>query len=123
MQNFDQIKVFLSMFAMYLPTLAVSLAAVVVILIKWRQASSASLWALLGFGLALALCFVMPAGHTLLQHWVIQSGQQASRVWAFTAFGLIGSVLHAVIYALLLVAIFAGRTKPEATIRPSLHGP
>lgn len=123
MQSVDQLKIFLSMFAMYLPTLAVSLAAVIVILIKWRQASSGSLWALLGFGLALALCFVMPVGHTLLQHWVLRSGEQASRVWAFTAFGIVGSVLHAVIYALLLVAIFAGRSKPNAALPPSSNGP
>jgi hypothetical protein len=34
-------------------------------------------------------------------------------MWAFTAFGIVGSVLHAVIYALLLAAIYAGRPKAD----------
>ena len=89
--------------------------ACVVILAKWRQAPSGALWALLGFGLALILCFVMPFGQTIIQHWVFQNGDRESRMWAFSAFGMIGSMLQAVIYVFLLVAIFAGRPKTEAT--------
>jgi hypothetical protein len=110
----NQLKIFLSLFAISIPTLMVCFVAGVVILAKWRQASSAALWALLGFGLLLVLCFVMPLGQTLLQQWVLESGQRESRMWAFTAFGIAGSVLHAVIYACLLVAIFAGRPKTDA---------
>jgi hypothetical protein len=119
----DQIKIFLSMFAMYLPTLIVCLVAGVVILTRWRQASTGSLWALLGFGLALILCFAMPIGQTVIQHWVFQSGERESRMWAFSTFSIVGSVLHAVIYALLLVAVFAGRSKPDVAIPPSLNRP
>jgi 4-amino-4-deoxy-L-arabinose transferase-like glycosyltransferase len=123
MSNADQVKMFFSMFAVYVPTLVICLVAGVVILAKWRQAGRGAVWALLGFGLALILCFAMPLGHTLLQHWVFQSGDRASRIWAFTAFSVFGSVLHAVVYALLLVAIFAGRSKPEAAIPPAFNGP
>jgi hypothetical protein len=109
----DQLKIFLSMFAMYLPTLIICVVAGVVILTKWRLASNASLWALLGFGLALILCFAMPIGQTLLQNWVFQSGERESRMWAFSTFAILGSLLHAVVYALLLVAVFAGRSKSD----------
>lgn len=34
-------------------------------------------------------------------------------MWAFSAFGMFGSVLQAVIYVFLLVAIFAGRSKTD----------
>ena len=112
----DQIKLFFSIFAMHLPTLMVCLVAGVVILTKWRQGSTGSLWALLGFGLALILCFVMPVGQTLLQHWVLQSGEREGRMWAFGAFSSVGSLLHAVVYALLLVAVFAGRSKPNVAL-------
>lgn len=118
-----QIKQFLSMFVMHLPTLIVCVVAAVVILTKWRQASPGSLWAMLGFGLALILCFAMPVGQTLLQHWALQSGNQESRIWAYGAFSIVCSVLHAVIYALLLVAVFAGRSKPDGATPPTLNRP
>ena len=119
----DLIKLFLSMFAMYLPMVLVCLGAGVVVLIKWRNAPTAALWALLGFGLGLFLCFAMPIGHTLLQQWVFRSGEQASRMWVFSTFSIAGSVLHAVVYVFLLVAIFAGRLKPDSTIPPSFSQP
>jgi len=110
MNNADEIKTVLT-FAVYLPRVIVCLLAVVVILAKWREARGGALWALLGFGLALILCFVMPIGQTMIQHWVFQDGDQASRMWAFSAFGIVGSVLQAVVYIFLLAAIFAGRSK------------
>jgi hypothetical protein len=108
-----QLKLFLSLFAVNVPTLLVCFVAGVVILGRWGQASRASLWAALGFGLVLILCFVMPFAQMMLQHWVFEDGQRANRMWAFTAFGIVGSVLHAVIYALLLAAIYAGRPKAD----------
>ena len=113
MSNTDQIKIFLSMFAMNLPTVIVCLAAGVVLLMNWRQGSTGSVWALLGFGLALMLCVVIPIGQTMLQQWVFQGGQREARMWAFSTFAVVNSVLHAVVYALLLVAVFAGRWKTD----------
>jgi len=115
-----QIQLFLSIFVMYLPTLMVCLVAGVVILIKWRQASTGSLWALLGFGLLLMLCFAMPVGQSMIQRWVSESGQVQSRIWAFTALSMVSSLLHCVAYVFLLVAIFAGRSKTDAAMPPSI---
>jgi hypothetical protein len=99
----------------------VCLTAGVIILTKWKQKSSASLWALLGFGLGLILCFVIPIGQTILQQWVFLEGQPQSRMWAFTAFSAICSVLHGVVYALLLMAVLAGRSKPDVANPTSLN--
>ncbi|MEI7945605.1 MAG: hypothetical protein WCJ02_02865 [bacterium] len=119
--NVDVLKMFFTTFVMYLPALLINLVAVMVCLAKWRQAPSGSLWAIMGFGLGLLLCFVMPIGQTAIQYWAFQSGgSQAGRMWAFSIFAIIGSMLHAVIYGLLLVAVFAGRSKPTATTPPSL---
>jgi hypothetical protein len=118
MSNTDQVQIFLSMFAMHLPTFIVCLVAGIVILGRRRQAFAASLWALLAFGLALFLCFANPLGQALLRRWVFESGETASRVWAFTAFGVFNSVLHAVIYAFLLMAILAGRSQPNPGTPP-----
>ena len=109
MNHTDQIKMLLSMFAVQLPTLIVCLAAGVVVLTKWRQAPRSSLWAILGFGLVLALCVVMP----VVQTAIFQSHDNANRGLALSILGIVGSVLHAIAYVLLLVAVFAGR--------PALH--
>jgi hypothetical protein len=109
----DQLRIFLSMFAVNVPTLLVCAVACVMIVGRWRQGSRYSFWAILGFGLALLLCFVMPAIQTALQQWVFQSGERISRVWVFSAFGVFASVVHAAIYGCLLAAIFAGRPAQE----------
>lgn len=111
--DFSQLKIFLSMFAVNLPTLLVCAVACIMIVGRWRQGSRHLLWAILGFGLALLLCFVIPAIQTALQHWVFQSGERISRAWVFSAFGIVASVLHAAIYGCLLAAIFAGRPAQE----------
>lgn len=108
---------------MTLPTFVICLVAGVVILIQWRQASSGSLWALLGFGLAVILCFLMPLGQTLLHNWVFQSGEVQRRIWAITTLNFAGSILRGVVYLFLLIAIFAGRRKTDAAIPPSLGPP
>lgn len=113
MSNADEMRTLFSTFAVYLPRIIICLVACIVIVAKWREARGGAIWALLGFGLALILCVVMPVGQNVIQHWVLQDGDRASRMWAFSAFGMIGSVLQAVIYILLLVAIFAGRSKSD----------
>jgi len=120
--NVDMMKLFLTTFVMYIPGLLVSVVAIIVSLAKWRQSPSASLWALMGFGLLLLMCIVMPIGHTAIQYWAFHSeGTQTGRMWAFSLFAVIGSVLHAVVYGLLLVAVFAGRSKPNEATPYSLN--
>ena len=109
----DQLRIFLSMFAVNLPTLLVCAVACIMIVGRWRQGSGHLFWGILGFGLALLLCFVMPAIQTALQQWVFQSGERMSRAWVFSAFGIVASILHAVIYGCLLAAVFAGRPANE----------
>ncbi len=116
MEHSDQLRIFLSLFAMNVPALLVCFVAGVVILGRWREGGRASVFAALGFGLVLVLCFLMPLVQTLLQQWVLENGQRASRMWAFTAFGIVGSVLHALIYAFFLAAIYAGRPKTTDSI-------
>jgi hypothetical protein len=111
MNSTDEIRTLFSTFAVYLPRVIICLVACVVIVAKWREARGGALWALSGFGLALIFCFVMPVGQTMIQHWVLQDGDRAGRMWAFSAFGMFGSVLQGVIYLFLLAAIFAGRPK------------
>jgi hypothetical protein len=120
----ELIKIFLPTFLGYLPTLIVCLAAGLIILTKWRQAPSGSLWALLGFGLTLILCFAMPIGQAMFQQWLLHHlGDRGSRMWPFYTFGILASVLQALSYVFLLVAILAGRSKPDTAMLPSLNRP
>jgi hypothetical protein len=111
MESTVQMKLFFTSLAMNVPVLLVCFVAGIVILGRWREGASASVFAALGFGLVLVLCFVLPLGQTMIQHWVFEDGQREARMWALTGFGIVGSVLRAVSYALLLAAIYAGRPK------------
>ena len=90
MNHSNYIGLFLSMLAVNVPTLIVCLVAGVVILTRWQQAAGAALWALLGFGLILVLCFVIPAAQAAIQPWVFQSGNAAQRVWVFSVLTVFG---------------------------------
>jgi uncharacterized integral membrane protein len=119
MNNTDQIKLLLSMFAIQLPTLLVCFVAGIVILGRWKQGSKGSMWALLGFGLAAVLCFAVPVAQTAVQDWVRRGGHttvESASVMA--SISIVWSVLRAVTYALLLIAVFAGRSTSPPVSRP-----
>jgi len=120
MNDSDQIKMLASMFAVQLPTLLVCFVAGVVILGRWKEASKGAIWALLGFGLATILCIAIPVAQAGVQEWIKQSSwSTAERASVFAGLGFLWSVLRAVTYALLLVAVFAGRspsTSPPSSL-------
>ena len=99
------------MFAMQLPTLLVCFIAGVVVLGRWKQASKGSMWALLGFGLAAVLCFAVPVVQTAVQEWVRHTGRTTvGSASVMAGISMVWSALSAVTYALLLIAVFAGRS-------------
>ncbi len=111
MNNADQIKLLLSMFAIQLPTLLVCFVAGVVILARWKQGSKGSMWALLGFGLTALICFAIPVTLTAVQDWVRHGGHsRVEGASVMAGISMVWSVLRAVSYALLLIAVFAGRS-------------
>ena len=116
MNQTDQINAFLRMSLLQLPILIVCLAAGIVIVARWKQVSRGAMWALLGFGLALSLCFIIPAVQFAVQSLVIQHvDSNANRASLFTGLSFLWATLRAVSYGLLLMAILAGRaTSPSA---------
>jgi hypothetical protein len=98
---------------MHLPILMISLAAIVIAITRWRQAPQASLFCLLGFG----VIFCLSAGMPFVQHFLISGTARSSpnnMAAVMAAFSLSWSVLVAVAYVLLTVAVFAGRSKPSS---------
>jgi hypothetical protein len=119
MNNTDQIKLLLSMFTIQLPTLLVCFVAIVVVLERWKAGSKGSIWALLGFSLAAVLCFAVPVAQTVVQDWVSHSDHtmiEGASVMA--GISMVWSVLRAVTYALLLMAVFAGRSTAPSVSAP-----
>lgn len=110
----NSFKMFLSMFPYYLPMMVVCIVGLVVAINRWRQAPEASLWAVLGFGIALFICLGMPVAQVLARSWALGDGHHSERIWVFGVLSFAGSILHAAVYAFLLVAIYTGRQKrPE----------
>jgi hypothetical protein len=119
MNNTNQIELLLSMFAIQLPTLLVCFVAGVVILGRWKEGSNGSMWALLGFGLAAVLCFAVPVTQTAVQDWIKHSGHTTVESASVMAgISMVWSVLRAVSYALLLIAVFAGRSTSPPVSTP-----
>jgi hypothetical protein len=109
----DQFSYLLSAFAAQVPLLAVCILALIVIATKWKQAPEAARWAFLGFGLGLLLCLITPIGQWLIQSWILESSGRGNLVWVLSVFGFANVILHAGVYVLLLVAIFAGRNRDD----------
>ena len=110
MNSNDEIRMLASLFAVQVPVLVICFVACVVILARWKEAPKAALWALLGFGLAALLGFVVPAAQTGLQTWIRQTGHTVEGTQAMAGLGFLWSVLRAISYLLLLIAIFSGRS-------------
>jgi hypothetical protein len=111
MSNAQLLTDFIQGVASQLPVFFVALVGAFVTISRWKEAPSAGIWSLLGFGIAALLCILVPAGQMGLRYWLIQNHGHSSQLpLAFTALAIFWSVLRAASYVLLLVAIFAGRT-------------
>jgi glucan phosphoethanolaminetransferase (alkaline phosphatase superfamily) len=109
--NSAQLTTLVSLFAAQLPILLVSALACLVVGVRRHELSTASLWAFMGFGLSVLLCILIPVAQTLVQNWVMNSGQNvAQRASVFTILAVVWSLLRAVSYASLLMAVVGGRT-------------
>jgi len=109
--NSAQLTTLVSLFAAQIPILLVSVLGCLVVGVRRNELSTASLWALMGFGLSVLLCVLIPLAQTLAQNWVMESGQSmAQRASVFTILAVVWSLLRAGSYALLLMAVLAGRT-------------
>jgi uncharacterized Tic20 family protein len=99
----------LSLFVAQLPILIVSVLGCLVVGARRDEFRGATAWALMGFGLSVVLCIVMPVVQTLVQRWVVEGGgSMAQRASVFTILGVAWSVLRATSYGLLLMALVAG---------------
>src|SRR5258707_7372644 len=91
-----------------LPVIIVSVAGVLVVLKRRRQAPEASRWALIAFGLVFLLCGVTGVAQQLL--WQLNPGAlPQARAELSMALNFCWSMIRAASYMLLLVAVYTGR--------------
>jgi len=110
-----QLTMLLSMFVGQLPILIVSLLGCVVIAARRNELAGASAWALMGFGLSVILCVVIPVAQTLVQKWALEGGaSMVQRASVLTVLAIVWSLFRAASYASLLMAVVAGRKRTEA---------
>jgi len=106
-----------------LPIIIVALVACIVTVMNWQQSPSASMFSLIGFGLMLALCFIIPIGQIIAQ-WKLNPtavSSSASAWYIYTGLGFLWAILRAVSYGFLLAAVYAGR--PEQRSMPITYPP
>src|ERR1043165_434870 len=97
--NDSQLTAMVSMFVGQLPVLIVSLLGCVVIMARKNELGGAASWALMGFGLSIVLCVLIPLAQTFIQRWVLEGGTSVGqRASVFTIVGLVWSILRAVSY-------------------------
>lgn len=104
-----------------IPTLLVCAAACVLVMSDGRRTSRVGLWALLGFGLALVLCFAMPIAQTVIRRVLMSQDGPRSMASVFSGLSFLWSLLRAATYVFLLMAVLAGRTQEAAVGSPPMR--
>jgi hypothetical protein len=119
----ERLKIFISVFPLYLPTIIVCIAALAVIFNRWRQAPEASRYALMGFGTTLLVSLLMPVVRALVQSWALDNAGEGrrTRMWVFTAFSFFSMIVQVVVYCFLLIAIYTGRRKSASAKESETH--
>ncbi|MGB8355054.1 MAG: hypothetical protein WCD79_14250 [Chthoniobacteraceae bacterium] len=108
------LSVLLQSLIVQLPVIAVALIACIVTVMNWQQSPSASRFSLIGFGLMLALCFVIPIVQSFAQLQFMPPGGSAAHTrFLLTELGFLWAILRAVSYGFLLAAVYTGRSDPR----------
>ncbi|MBI2924321.1 MAG: hypothetical protein HYY24_01300 [Verrucomicrobia bacterium] len=88
------------------PVLLVCLAGMVIALLRWRSTPTSAALCFAAFTLGLGLNVVFPC----IQVWLTMRGTPPDQIGrVFLVLGVLRGLLAAVMLALLLVAVFAGR--------------
>jgi hypothetical protein len=103
----------------HIPMFLAYMVAIIIVIVRWREAPRASLLALLGMLLGLLVILVWPVIITWLTRRDTGSFDSARSMWI--AVGVLGSLMHAVAFGLLFAAIYAGRASSKCSPATSLE--
>jgi len=113
------VPLFLQSLAYQTPTLLVCLIACIVTILNWHLSPRASMFSIIGFGLALAICFLSPLTQSLVQYsFAHDSNAPHSLGSKLVGLAALWSALRAVSYGLIVAAIYAGRSEQRTVSTP-----
>lgn len=117
--DLNTIKQFFIPLLTQLPVILVCLVGLLVTLSQWNRGGSASLWALLGFALGLSASVLPALSHAAISRYLLSD----QRYYVMNLIAICWAIVRATSYALLLVAIFAGRNQnTSAPFTPQAPG-
>ena len=104
--------------AWQLPVFIAALVGAIITMNRWKDAPSAGVWSLLGFGLAIFLCFAVPLTQAGLRYWLTQnSTSHSSAMMIFGPLNFLWALFRGASYICLVVAIYAGRPQTPEPLR------
>jgi hypothetical protein len=126
----DYVLMYLQQMAGQTPVLLVYLVAMILALVFWRRCPGPCALTLVSIGLLLVTTLAQPVVFLYLNRvGHIQLGWPHERFgWAMAATALVGSVIRAAAFSLLLTAVFIGRkrvppTAPSRALPPTAPAP
>lgn len=93
-----------------IPMLLAYAAALIFVIVRWRQSPRASTLALCGVLFGLFLLVLVPVAYAWLSRNLLSGGKSSTEMQtAYTVAGLAASSLHAISFGFLFLAIYADR--------------
>ncbi|MEZ0389578.1 MAG: hypothetical protein ACAI34_21040 [Verrucomicrobium sp.] len=104
----------LSMLMGQIPMLLAYAAALIILIVRWRQAPRASMLALCGVLFGLFLMVLMPLLYAWLPRRHVSGGGSTAEMSTMVGIvSIAGSIAHAVAFGFLFLAIYADRRYPS----------
>jgi len=104
--------------AWQLPVFIAAFVGAIITMNRWKDAPSAGVWSLVGFGLAIFLSFAVPLTQVGLRYWLMQNSTGHSNpMMIFGPLNFVWALLRGASYVCLLVAIYAGRPQAPEPLR------
>ncbi len=120
----SEVSIFFSMLLSQAPVILVCVVCFLVLLTRTNDEVRGRGWGLAGFGLLLALSFVTPAVHSMVQASMMKSSvDAATRSWVFTGMNFLWAVLRAFSYVCFLVALLSRPKQPATPPAPYVPRP
>lgn len=95
-----------------IPVTLIALIGIAVSFTQWKKSGKAAKLCVLAFAIVFLMQLVLPVLMTVLENSVRGNMREMQLIWGGIQFGI--SLLYALAFVLLMVAVFSGRNAPES---------